>query len=113
MYLIALYMALGGGCQTESRATTDQQVMAQQSLVSASAETYRLANSRYDKGLGSFLSVLDAQRSLFASQQVLVLLRLQQLSSQVSLYAALGGGATPQEPSLAARSGSLPSQPRN
>ncbi len=74
------------------RGTVDQQVSAQQSLVNASAETYRLANSRFDKGIDSYFSVLDAQRSLFAAQQVLVLLRLQKLSNQVTLYAVLGGG---------------------
>ncbi len=74
------------------RGTVDQQVAAQQSLVNASAETYRLATSRYDKGIDSFLSVLDAQRSLFAAQQVLVFLRLEKLTSQVRLYAVLGGG---------------------
>jgi len=36
--------------------------------------------------------VLDAQRSLFASQQLLVLLRLEKLASQIQLYAVLGGG---------------------
>ena len=72
--------------------TMDQQVSAQESLVKASAETYRLANSRYDKGIDSFLSVLDAQRSLFSAQQALVFLRLEKLANQVSLYAVLGGG---------------------
>ncbi len=88
-----------------ARGTIAQQVAAQESLVNASAETYRLANSRYDKGIDNYLSVLDAQRSLFASQQVLVLLRFQQLSSQVSLYAVLGGGAPPQASSLVGTSG--------
>jgi len=74
------------------RGTVDQQVAAQQSLVKANAETYRLANSRYDKGIDSYLSVLDAQRSLFAAQQVLVFLRLEKLVNQVRLYAVLGGG---------------------
>ena len=74
------------------RGTVDQQVAAQQSLVNASAEAYRLANSRYDKGIDSFLGVLDAQRSLFAAQQVLVFLRLEKLANQVRLYAVLGGG---------------------
>ncbi|HOX59756.1 MAG TPA: efflux transporter outer membrane subunit [Candidatus Paceibacterota bacterium] len=78
------------------RGTVDRQVAAQQSLVNASAETYRLATSRYDKGIDSFLSVLDAQRSLFAAQQVLVLLRLERLANQVTLYAVLGGGWQPQ-----------------
>ncbi len=72
--------------------TVDQQVAAQESLVKASAATYRLANSRYERGIDSFLSVLDAQRSLFAAQQVLVLLRLEKVASQVRLYSVLGGG---------------------
>jgi multidrug efflux system outer membrane protein len=74
------------------RGTVDEQLAAQQSLVKAFAETYRLASSRYDKGIDSYLGVLDAQRSLFASQQLLVLLRLEKLSSQIQLYAVLGGG---------------------
>ncbi len=74
------------------RGTVDQQVAAQQSLVNAFAETYRLSNSRYDKGIDNYLSVLDAQRSLFAAQQGLVFLRLAKLANQVQLYAVLGGG---------------------
>jgi multidrug efflux system outer membrane protein len=75
-----------------ARGTMDQQVEAQQSLVHAVAETYRLSNSRYDMGIDSYLSVLDAQRSLYAAQQGLVSLRLAELASRVKLYAALGGG---------------------
>jgi len=74
------------------RGTMDQQVSAQQSLVQAVAETYRLSKTRYDNGIDSYLGVLDAQRSLYAAQQGLVSLRLVQLASQVSLYAVLGGG---------------------
>ncbi len=72
--------------------TIDRQLAAQESLVRASAETYRLSNSRYERGIDSFLSVLDAQRSLFAAQQALVFLRLEKLANQVNLYAVLGGG---------------------
>ncbi|MEZ4551011.1 MAG: multidrug transporter, partial [Desulfobacterales bacterium] len=32
-------------------------------------ETYRLADKRYEKGIDSYLGVLDAQRSLYAAQQ--------------------------------------------
>jgi multidrug efflux system outer membrane protein len=74
------------------RGTVDEQLSAQESLVKAFSETYRLASSRYDKGIDSYLGVLDAQRSLFASQQLLVLLRLEKLASQIQLYAVLGGG---------------------
>jgi len=75
-----------------ARGTVDQQVEAQQSLVHAVAETYRLSNSRYNMGIDSYLSVLDAQRSLYAAQQGLVSLRLAKHANQVKLYAALGGG---------------------
>jgi multidrug efflux system outer membrane protein len=74
------------------RGAVDQQVEAQQSLVHSVAETYRLSNSRYNMGIDSYLSVLDAQRSLYAAQQALVSLRLAKLANQVKLYAALGGG---------------------
>jgi multidrug efflux system outer membrane protein len=74
------------------RGTADQQVTAQQSLVNALTDAHRLAISRFEKGIDSYLAVLDAQRSLFAAQQGLVSLRLAKLASQVRLYAALGGG---------------------
>jgi len=73
------------------RGTVNQQIEAQQSLVNSIEKTYRLSSSRYDKGLDSYLSVLDAQRSLYAAQQGLVSLRLAQISSQVRLYSVLGG----------------------
>ena len=91
------------------RGTVDRQVAAQASLVNASAETYRLAYSRYDKGLDSFLSVLDAQRSLFAAQQGLVLIQLSKRANEVKLYEVLGGGWEVEKPvALAAKSGSSP-----
>jgi len=73
--------------------TVNQQVSAQQSLVNAVAETYSLSNKRYTMGIDSYLSVLDAQRSLYAAQQGLISLRLARLANQVRLYAVLGGGA--------------------
>ena len=72
--------------------TVDRQVKAQQSLVNALAETYRLSVNRYTNGIDSYLGVLDAQRSLYAAQQELIALRLGKLANQVSLYAVLGGG---------------------
>jgi multidrug efflux system outer membrane protein len=72
--------------------TVDQQVSAQQSLVAASAQTYRLSTSRYAKGIDNYLGVLDAERSLYAAQQGLVALHLTKLSNQARLYAVLGGG---------------------
>ena len=74
------------------RGTIDQQVSAQQSLVNAVAETYRLSSKRYTHGIDSYLGVLDSQQSLYAAQRVLIALHLVRLANQVSLYAVLGGG---------------------
>ena len=79
------------------RGTIDQQVSAQQSLIDAVAKTYRLSNLLYTKGLGNYLGVLDAQRSLYVQQRVLIALGLTKLASQVRLYAVLGGGGDPPE----------------
>lgn len=79
--------------------TVKERLSAQQSLVSAVAETYRLANSRYIKGIDSYLSVLDAQRSLYAAQQGLIAIRLTQLANLVTLYKVLGGGDRASGPS--------------
>lgn len=75
------------------RKSTKDQFDAQQSLVEASSEAYRLASARYQKEVDSYLNVLDAQRSLYTAQQGLITLRLTRLSSLVRLYATLGGGA--------------------
>ncbi|MDR1709565.1 MAG: efflux transporter outer membrane subunit [Candidatus Accumulibacter sp.] len=74
------------------RGTIDEQLAAQESLTATVAETYRLAQKRYDSGIDSYLSVLDAQRTHFAAQQALVTLRYARLAAQIQLYAALGGG---------------------
>ncbi len=74
------------------RGTLGDQLAAQQSLVDASAKTYRLSTLRYEKGIDIYLNVLDAQRSLYAAQQGLIATRLAKLANQVRLYAVLGGG---------------------
>ena len=72
--------------------TVEDQLVAQESLVKASSETYRLTNARYTKGIDSYLSVLDAQRSLYSAETGLIVLRLSKLTNLVMLYKALGGG---------------------
>ncbi len=72
--------------------TVDDRLAAQNDLVRTLDATHQLAFSRFDKGIDSYLGVLDAQRTLFAAQQGLVLLKLEKLALQVRLYAALGGG---------------------
>ena len=75
------------------RGTVDRQLSAQQSLVNASAETYRLSKVRYARGIDNYLGVLDAQRSLYAAQQGFIAVHLRKLANQVRLYALLGGGS--------------------
>ncbi|MDB6049028.1 MAG: nodT [Pseudomonas sp.] len=75
-----------------SRQTYNEQLQAQRDLVSANQDYYRLAERRYRIGIDSNLTFLDAQRQLFAAQQSLISDRLSQLTSEVNLYKALGGG---------------------
>lgn len=56
-------------------------------------ERARLAKLRYDSGAARYLEVLDAERDLLSAQQQLAQTRRAQLSAQVALYAALGGGS--------------------
>lgn len=74
------------------RGTVDQQIAAQESLVDALAITFRLSETRYTKGVDSYLSVLDAQRSLYSAEQGLIMLRLARLNNLITLYKTLGGG---------------------
>jgi multidrug efflux system outer membrane protein len=73
--------------------TVDEELAAQESLVRATAKTYRLSEARYLEGIDNYLGVLVAQRSLFAAQQGLVALNLIKRANQVRLYAVLGGGS--------------------
>lgn len=75
-------------------ATLGDQLTAQQVQATAEAERFRLAELRYRNGVSSFLDVLDAQRSLFTTQQALAQTRLAQQQNQVAIYTALGGGWT-------------------
>ncbi len=77
-----------------ARQTYKRQLKAQSDLVQANQEYYRLAERRYRIGVDSSLTFLDAQRSLFSAQQTLITDRLSQLTAEVNLYKALGGGWT-------------------
>ncbi|MCM2319523.1 MAG: AdeC/AdeK/OprM family multidrug efflux complex outer membrane factor [Pseudomonas sp.] len=75
-----------------ARTTYAEQLEAERDLVATSAEYYRLAERRYRTGVDSHLTLLDAQRQLFVAQQRLIGDRLAQLSSEIALFKALGGG---------------------
>ena len=72
---------------------TVEQLKAQQALAAAAAEALKLATARYERGADTYLNMLDAQRTLYAAQEGLVTIKLANVSSRVTLYRALGGGA--------------------
>jgi len=75
-----------------ARGTYLDQIKAQQKLVRAYGESYRLSSLRFRTGIDTYLTVLDAQRSLYSAQQSLVSLQQAALANQVTFYKALGGG---------------------
>lgn len=54
--------------------------------------TQETAQSRYRRGLASYLSVLDAQQSRYIAEDRLIQVDLAILANRVNLYRALGGG---------------------
>jgi multidrug efflux system outer membrane protein len=75
-----------------ARGTLDEQLAAQQALVTASEKAYRLADMRYRGGVDSYLTALVAQVALYSAQQQLQTVRVTRLQNLVTLYKALGGG---------------------
>lgn len=73
------------------KGTVEEQLQAFQSLVDSLRATYRLAKIRYENGIDSYLSVLDAQRSLFQAEQQLNSLRLSKNINLINLYKVIGG----------------------
>lgn len=76
------------------RETIDTQVAAQARFESAARDTANLTDARYRGGIDSFLTSLDAQRSLYSARRSLAQARLARTQSVVSLYTALGGDPT-------------------
>jgi multidrug efflux system outer membrane protein len=81
-----------------SRAALEEQLEAQQARVAAETRRSELSELRYAKGVDSYLGVLQAQKDLFAAQQLLIQSRLARVTNLVSLYRALGGGWIEGEP---------------
>ena len=75
-----------------ARGTLTAQLAAQQAAVAANQEAWKLATARYERGVDSYLAVLDAERNLFTAQQAEVLTIQARLENFVTLYKALGGG---------------------
>ncbi len=72
------------------RARIDERLDAQMSANDAAQTSLRLSQARYDSGTDSYLTLLDAQRTAYASQQQLVNLKALKATNLVALYRALG-----------------------
>lgn len=78
--------ALANGVRDTNQEAAEREILAE------AERSLRLAELRYREGADGLLTVLLAQRTLFASQDQLALTRLARLTAAVNLYKALGGG---------------------
>jgi outer membrane protein TolC len=72
------------GLEVQSRLHAEERDAARHALT--------LAESRYRAGAETIITLLDAQRTLYAAQDEAARLKLARLQAAVSLYKALGGG---------------------
>jgi NodT family efflux transporter outer membrane factor (OMF) lipoprotein len=84
----------------------------QDDAVASAQRLLAIATDRYRLGLDPYLDVISAQTALLSAQQTAVNLRLQQLTADVQLIEALGGGwdvsQMPASKDIASRSGRSP-----
>ena len=91
-YRGVVFRALG---ETESAlgvlGARDARVAAIDRRVTLDSDTLNLARERYRRGLDSFLTVIDAQRTRDASRSLLVDARADAERARIALYRAVGG----------------------
>ncbi|PIE72146.1 MAG: multidrug transporter, partial [Deltaproteobacteria bacterium] len=75
-----------------ARESLERQFAAMQKSNAAVAKRLQLIQIQLREGIADGLSLLDAERESFTSQQAVLAMRLMQLNNRVDLYTALGGG---------------------
>ncbi|PNK61955.1 transporter [Psychrobacter sp. FDAARGOS_221] len=75
------------------RATLLQRTESQYRVQDSFSQILEVAQARFEAQVDDYLSVLDAERSLFSAQQSILNLEQERLTNQIDLYEALGGGA--------------------
>lgn len=83
--------------------TLKEELIAQESRMLAAANAEMLSQERYDKGVTSYLEVLESQRQYFEAQISYSTVRRDLLASYIMLYKALGGGWLSEEEMTAAQ----------
>lgn len=74
------------------RQSLADQIRGQQRYLSSLQITLQRARALYRNGAVSYIEVLDAERSLFTTQQTLLDLNYARQVNEITLYTALGGG---------------------
>jgi multidrug efflux system outer membrane protein len=74
--------------------TISERVRAAAANTEAAADTATLADARYKGGVDSFLSSLDAQRSLYSARRSEIGTQLLLVSTRIALFRALGGDSS-------------------
>lgn len=74
------------------RATLSEQLDAQREYVAAEQQTLNIATRQYRLGVGSYLTVLTARRSLWSAQTSLISLIQEDVNNRITLWQSLGGG---------------------
>ncbi len=83
----------------------DQQLVEQQRALDAAEQAYALAEQRYDAGLTTFLTVLNAETQVLAARRQRINLLADRTQARVGLLVALGGSFDERpSPALAATS---------
>jgi len=74
------------------RGTIDERIAVQTARANAAEAAAKLSDARYRAGVQSFLPLLDAQRTAYATEQQLATTRFNRSSNSIELYRSLGGG---------------------
>lgn len=74
------------------RDSITQQIEAQQRYLASLQITLQRARGLYSSGAASYIEVLDAERSLFSTQQIILDLIYARQVNEINLFTALGGG---------------------
>lgn len=77
------------------RGTIESQLGAAGALAASADQAARIIRARAQNGIDSDIAALDAERTVYAAQQTLVITRLARATNMVTLYAVLGGGLKP------------------
>lgn len=100
-YQAAIIAAVGDAERAlQAVAGTGAQTAAQAQVLEQAHQAYTLAQVRYRAGADTLLTLLDAQRTLYAAQDHAAQLRQARLVAAVALYKALGGGWEAPRPAL-------------